>query len=198
MRGPQPAAHEWGKRAKRAALRGSTHEEEICEVGHAREARHGAAPTTKPRRGPGKTMRGALLAAVVLALAAGACGDDDGGGTDATPPDAAPDPLFPADYASTWTQVRDCRSSSSHDFHLIVIWADPDAAGPYLDRDADFPVGSVVLKEEYDIGDTECTGDIVQWSLMKRLEAGSAPEAQLDWLYIADTGNSRIRAVRLR
>ncbi|HEY8141779.1 MAG TPA: cytochrome P460 family protein [Kofleriaceae bacterium] len=125
------------------------------------------------------------LVAVVLALAgAGGCSDDDGGSPiDAAPADAAPEPLFPADYASTWTKVRDCRSSSSHDFHLIVIWADPDAAGPYLDRDADFPVGSVVLKEEYDIGDTECTGDIVQWSLMKRLEAGSAPEAQLDWLW---------------
>jgi hypothetical protein len=124
-----------------------------------------------------------LLVAVVLALVAGACSDDDGGGTDAAPPDAAPDPLFPADYASSWTQVRDCRSSSSHDFHLIVIWADPQAASPYLDRDADFPVGSVVLKEEFDLGDTECTGDIVQWTVMKRLEAGSAPAEQLDWFW---------------
>ena len=129
-------------------------------------------------------MRGTLLAAVVLALAAGACGDDDGGGgIDSGPPDAAPEALFPTDYADSWTQVRDCRSSSSHDFHLIVVWADPDAASPYLDRDADFPVGSVVLKEEFDLGDTECTGDIVQWTVMKRLEAGSAPADQLDWFW---------------
>jgi hypothetical protein len=129
------------------------------------------------------TGRRWLLAAVVLALASGACGDDDGGGPDAAPPDAAPDPLFPVDYRSSWTQVRDCRSSSSHDFHYILIWADPDAASPYLDRDADFPVGSVVLKEEYDLGDTECSGDIVQWALMKRLEPGSAPLEQLDWFW---------------
>jgi hypothetical protein len=129
--------------------------------------------------------RRARLAAVVLALAGAAgCSDDDGGAPiDAAPADAAPEPLFPADYASSYTKVRDCRSSASHDFHLIVIWADPDAAGPYLDRDADFPVGSVVLKEEFDLGDTECSGDIVQWSVMKRLEAGSAPDAQLDWLW---------------
>lgn len=125
----------------------------------------------------------ARLAAVVLALAgAGGCSDDDGGAPiDGAPADAAPAPLFPADYAETWTKVRDCRSSSSHDFHLIVIWADAAAAGPYLDRDEPFPVGSVVLKEEFDLGDTECTGDIVQWAVMKRLEPGSAPALQLDW-----------------
>jgi hypothetical protein len=122
----------------------------------------------------------AVVLAFVLAGAAG-CSDDDGGSpVDGAPPDAAAEPLFPADYASTWTQVRDCRPSSSHDFHLIVIWADPDAAGPYLDRASPFPVGSVVLKEEFDIGDTECEGDIVEWAVMKRLEAGSAAQ-ELDW-----------------
>lgn len=132
----------------------------------------------------------ALLAAVVLALAAAACSDDDGG--DGVEPDASEAvALFPADYAQSWTKVRDCRSSSSHDFHMIVIWADPDAAGPYLNRDADFPVGSVVLKEEFDLGDTECTGDIVQWAVMKRLEPGSAPAEQLDWFWqkVDRTGN---------
>lgn len=123
----------------------------------------------------------AVVLTLVVAGAAG-CSDDDGGSpVDAAPPDAAAEPLFPVDYASTWTQVRDCRPSSSHDFHLIVIWADPEAAAPYLDREAPFPVGSVVLKEEYEIGDTECEGDIVQWTVMKRLEAGSAPDEQLDW-----------------
>jgi hypothetical protein len=124
----------------------------------------------------------ALLAALVVALAAGACGDDDGG-TDGAPPDAAPEPLFPVDYATDWTPVRDCRSSTSHDFHLIKVWADPQAAAPYLERDAPFPVGSVVLKEEFDIGDTECAGDIVEWTVMKRLEEGSTPAEQLDWFW---------------
>jgi hypothetical protein len=123
-----------------------------------------------------------LLAVVTIALAAGACGDDDGG-ADGAPPDAAPEPLFPVDYASSWTPVRDCRSSTSHDFHFITIWADPQAAAPYLERDAPFPVGSVVLKEEFDIGDTECAGDIVQWSVMQRLAEGSAPALQLDWFW---------------
>ena len=128
---------------------------------------------------------GARLAAVVLALAGVlGCGDDDGGSDiDGAPPDAAPAPLFPADYATTYTMVRDCRNSTSHDFHGIIIYADPDAATPYLDREAPFPVGSVIVKEEYDIGDTECAGDIVEWAVMKRLEAGSAPALQLDWFW---------------
>ena len=128
---------------------------------------------------------GARLAAVVLALVgAFGCGDDDGGsGIDGAPPDAAPEAIFPVDYATTYTMVRDCRNSTSHDFHGIVIYADPDAASPYLDRDAPFPVGSVIVKEEYELGDTECTGDIVEWAVMKRLEAGSAPELQLDWFW---------------
>ncbi len=131
-------------------------------------------------------MRGrrALLVAAVLALGGAAgCGDDDGASIDGAPPDAAPEPLFPADYASTWTMVRDCRTSTSHDFHGIIIYADPEAAPPYLERDAPFPVDSVIVKEEYDLGDTECTGDIVQWTVMKRLEEGSAPAAQLDWFW---------------
>ena len=136
----------------------------------------------------------ALLALVVLALTgACGCGDDDGGGSiDGAPPDAGPEPIFPADYATSYTKVRDCRSSTSHDFHSIVIWADPDAANPYLDRDAPFPVGSIVLKEEYDIGDTECTGDVVEYAVMQRLEPGSAPDVQLDWFWQELDENSEV------
>lgn len=126
---------------------------------------------------------GQLVLALSLAAAGCSCGDDDGVSIDGAPPDAAPEPLFPADYAETYTPVRDCRSSSSHDFHLIKIWADEAAASPYLDRDAPFPVGSIVLKEEYDIGDLDCTGDIVQWTVMQRLEEGAGPPLQLDWFW---------------
>ncbi len=43
-----------------------------------------------------------------------------------------------------------------------------------------FPVNAVVLKEEYDLGDIDCSGDIVQWTAMRRLATGSSPEL-LDW-----------------
>jgi hypothetical protein len=47
-------------------------------------------------------------------------------------------------------------------------------------RDRAFPTGSVVLKEEFDFGDTGCTGEPVQWTVMEQLPTGSAPDT-LDW-----------------
>ena len=112
-----------------------------------------------------------MLAAAVAA----ACAGDSGDGSD-----DGPAPLFPADYASTYSEVRNCRSSTEHDFSRVRVLADPDALGPYQGRDADFPVGSIVLKEEFDFGDTDCAGDIIRWTVMQRLEAGSSPDT-LDW-----------------
>jgi hypothetical protein len=111
-----------------------------------------------------------------LALGAGAlasCSDD-------SPGDSGPAPLFPASYASTYSEVRDCRSSTEHEFARVRVLADPAATAPYLGRDAPFPDGSVVLKEEYDFADTACAGDIIRWTVMQRLPAGSSPDT-LDW-----------------
>jgi hypothetical protein len=125
-----------------------------------------------------------LVLAVVLAAPFGCgCGDDAGTDPDAAPADAAPEPLFPADYAETYTEVRDCRSSTSHDFRSIKVWADPAAAAPYLDRLEPFPVDSIVLKEEFDLGDVDCEGPIVSWTVMQRLAEGTAPALQLDWFW---------------
>jgi len=113
----------------------------------------------------------------VLVAAVLACGgDDDGDGP------SGPAPAFPADYAASYTEVRNCRSSTEHDFNRIRVLADPAALAPYRERDADFPVGSVVLKEEHDFADTDCTGEPIKWTLMQRLAAGSSPET-LDWYW---------------
>lgn len=102
------------------------------------------------------------------------------GCSDPVEPPPGPPPLFPADYAATYEEVRDCRQSGDHDLNIIRILADPAALGPYLDRDEPFPVGAVVLKEEYDFVDMACEGPIKQWTVMVRLEDDSAPTA-LDW-----------------
>jgi Cytochrome P460 len=121
---------------------------------------------------------GLLRAAVALTLglvAASGCGgggDDDDGGVETT--------LFPASYDATYVEVRDCRRSADHDLNYIRVMADPDAVGPYADRDAPFPEGAVVLKEEYDPGDQSCSDEIVQWTVMRKLAAASAEE-MLDW-----------------
>lgn len=93
----------------------------------------------------------------VAALALGCGGGDDG-----------PAPAFPADYAATYVEVRDCRMSSDHDLRYIRVVADPAALAPYRDRAAPFPDGAVVLKEEYEFTDTACAGDVLEWTVMRK------------------------------
>ncbi|HVZ35066.1 MAG TPA: cytochrome P460 family protein [Polyangiaceae bacterium] len=122
----------------------------------------GLAPRARRRSWPVRWLCGLTLAA--------ACSSDSGG-----------TPLFPANYADSFTQVRDCRQSIEHAAQVRVL-ADPQAAGPYLNRDQDFPEGAVVLKEEYDFGDEDCTGPIQAWTVMVKQAAGSHPQ-ELDWAW---------------
>jgi hypothetical protein len=102
------------------------------------------------------------------------CPGDDG--------DPGAEPDFPADYASAYVEVRNCRPSGDHDLNNIRILADPAALAPYQDRLEPFPVDAVVLKEEYDFGDLTCSGPIKQWTVMRKLAAGSSPDT-LDWAW---------------
>ena len=114
------------------------------------------------------------LALGLTGLVASACPGDDA--------PAGPDPLFPEDYAARYTEVRNCRGSGDHDLHNIRILVDAAARVPYEGRQEPFPVGSVVLKEEYDFGDVTCSGELLQWTVMQKLEPGSVPE-DLDWTW---------------
>jgi len=124
-------------------------------------------------------MRLAWLLAVLAA-----CGGDDGGPVETT--------LFPADYAASYVAVRPCRPSADHDLNNVTVLADPAAAAVYQARDRAFPVGSVVLKAEYDFGDTACTGPITQWTVMVQLAPGSAP-ATIDWHWQKVTADRDVR-----
>lgn len=120
----------------------------------------------------------ARIATLVLitGLLSGCPGDD--GNDDA----GAVEPDFPADYESSYVEVRNCRPSGDHNLNNIRILADPAALEPYQGRVEPFPVGSVVLKEEFDFGDADCSGPIKQWTVMRRLETGSSPDT-LDWAW---------------
>lgn len=96
--------------------------------------------------------------------------------------DEGPPPDFPADYESTYVEVRNCRGSGDHDLNQIRILADPAALAPYQNRTDPFPVGSIVLKEEYEFGDMTCSGPIKQWTVMRKLEPGSADDT-LGWAW---------------
>lgn len=93
---------------------------------------------------------------------------------------SGPEPSFPAGYAASYSEVRDCRNSGDHELNRIRVLVDADALAAYRDRSADFPVGSVVLKEEHGFADADCTDAPVRWTVMTRLAAGSSPET-LDW-----------------
>jgi hypothetical protein len=110
------------------------------------------------------------MRSLLIAVAICACGGD---GADDTS-------LFPADYLSSYVQVRPCRRSADHDLNNVRVLADPAALGPYRIRDQPFPTGAVVLKEEYSLSDDTCTGPVKMWTVMVKLAAGS-DASRLDW-----------------
>ena len=116
-------------------------------------------------------MRRHTLSLLAIALAMVACKED-----------MPPEPVFPADYASTYTEVRDCRQSGDHDLNVVRVLADPVALAAYSDRMEPFPEGATVIKEEYDFGDADCAGPIKQWTVMQKLAEGSDP-SNLDWYW---------------
>lgn len=128
------------------------------------------------------TSRGAVLA--VSLVATNACSDP----TETPAPAAAA--LFPADYAASYVEVRDCRKSGDHELDFVRVLADPDALGPYQDRTSPFPDGALVLKEQYDVGDDGCTGPILEWTVMRR--DGAASE-RLGWDWQRVGADRRVR-----
>lgn len=89
-------------------------------------------------------------------------------------------PFFPETYRDSYTEVRNCRQSVDHDLNRVRVLASPEALAAYTSRTSPFPDGAVVVKEEYDFGDSTCSGPIKQWTAMRKLPDGMAP-AMLDW-----------------
>lgn len=112
-------------------------------------------------------MQCARRASVLVIFAA--CGSDT-----STPAE------FPLDYAATYTEVRDCRLSVDHDMENVRVVASPSALVPYMNRTDPFPLGAVLLKEQYDRLDTSCKGPVLDYSVMLRVTSGNGPEL-MDW-----------------
>jgi hypothetical protein len=118
-----------------------------------------------------------MFVAVACVFGVLACGDGDEDGGE-----AKDDVAFPASYADSYVEVRDCRQSGDHDLNNIRVLVDSAASTAYEGRSEPFRTGSVVLKEEYEFDDVDCTGEIKQWTVMQKLEAGSSEET-LDWTW---------------
>ncbi len=100
--------------------------------------------------------------------------------------DATAPAEFPADYAATYTEVRNCRLSVDHDMENVRVLASPSALAPYMNRTDPFPLGAIVLKEQYDRLDTSCSGTILDYSVMVRVAKGNGPDLQdWDWQHVS-------------
>lgn len=121
-------------------------------------------------------MQKILAALCILA----SCGTDD-----------SEPALFAANYASTYTQVRNCRRSLDHDLTFIRVLASPDGFDAYSTRMSEFPPGAVVLKEQYDGDDMTCADEILTFTVMKKLPVGSSPET-LDWAWQETDGDRKV------
>jgi Cytochrome P460 len=124
-------------------------------------------------------MKLVVLSALAATLGSAASACSGGGGS---PADAGI-PEFAADYASSYTEVRNCRHSGDHDLNYIRVLADPDALEPYMNRDNPFPVDSVVMKEEFEFDDVTCEGPLKQWTVMKKLADGDPNVPSSGWTW---------------
>ncbi len=111
------------------------------------------------------------LIGCVLAMGLLGCSDD-------APPGA--DPLYPVDYAQSYVEVRACRFSLEHDLMRIRVFASPDAAPTYMARTGTFAANAIIVKQEYDSADMDCSGAVLSTAAIQKLEPGSAPD-KLDW-----------------
>jgi hypothetical protein len=91
-----------------------------------------------------------------------------------------PRSILPVSYATQFTRVRSCRKSADHDLDHVLIFADAVAAPAYQGRTDPFATGGIIVKEEHDLDDPDCTGPIVRWAVMQKLAPRSSPTT-LDW-----------------
>jgi hypothetical protein len=80
---------------------------------------------------------------------------------------------------SAWAELRDCRHSHEHELNHIRVFANELAATPYekLSADTPYPVGSVLVKAEYEDG--ACT-KLVGYTALRKEALGAGP-GEGDW-----------------
>jgi hypothetical protein len=90
------------------------------------------------------------------------------------------EPIFPANYRDTFTEVRDCRFSTEHGGVMIRVLANSTAAQEYVDEVNPLPAGSIVIKEEFNAQDCSDLGTLVRWRAMRKEAPNFDPEDG-DW-----------------
>lgn len=96
-----------------------------------------------------------------------------------TPPPSGT-PIFPLSYRNTFVEVRSCRFSIEHGGVSMRIVANPIGAQAYRDGANPMPVGSIVIKEEYNHSDCSDDNRLARWSVMVKKQPGFDPDDG-DW-----------------
>lgn len=93
-------------------------------------------------------------------------------------------PIFPASYRNTYSEVRDCRFSAEHGGVAIRVLANPIAVQPYLDNQKPLPIGSIVVKEEYNASDCSDDSKLLRWRAMRKEEPGFDSDGDWHWQWV--------------
>jgi hypothetical protein len=107
-----------------------------------------------------------------------------------TDPKPEPEAIYPADYATTYREVRNCRQSIDHDIMFVRILAAPEAFEAYDGRLKPFVAGDLIVKEQYDEDDPNCEGPIASITAMRKLDEGAAPD-EGDWEWQKTDANGK-------
>ena len=91
-----------------------------------------------------------------------------------------PQPVFPANYRASFTEVRGCRFSAAHGGVNVRVWANAIGAQPYVDLANPLPQDTVVVKEEFNGPDCNDDSTLVQWRAMRKEAPGFDP-VDGDW-----------------
>ncbi len=89
------------------------------------------------------------------------------------------EPILPADYRSSFVEVRGCRFSLEHGGVFVRVLANPEAAEKYEEDASPLPAGSVIAGEEYRDDRCEESG-LIGWRVMRKEPPGYDP-ADGDW-----------------
>ena len=116
-------------------------------------------------------LAAAILLGATCSVPAGGGGGDDGD---------AIEPIFPANYRETFTEVRDCRFSSSHPPGTIRVFVNEVGLAGYLADTNPLPVGTIVVKETFRGLTCDNDEELDLWSALRKEEAGF-DEEDSDW-----------------
>ena len=125
-----------------------------------------------------------LLALVATTLLGTACNGPTGGGGgedgDGNGNGDLIEPIFPANYRETFTEVRDCRGSTSHPPGTIRVCVNEVGLEAYLADANPLPVGTILVKETFEGLTCDNDEELALWSALRKEEPGF-DEEDSDW-----------------